>query len=168
MNRHLPTIVSTDGKSKPPPSRTKRGKGGAPGEEEEKILDRPVEIQGGWPVLSLVEMDFEFLLLGMVCAVVSARLIASFQRDLDGREIKIPTLPQETREGRGTQRLIHSESWGAPPFASPINFWGAPPLSRFVRQGGGFDFLYQRAKLPCAPACERSSVTQSRRYPRLR
>jgi len=31
----------------------------------------------------------------------------------------------------------------AQPFASLINFRGAPPLSRFVRQGGGLDFLCQ-------------------------
>ncbi len=29
----------------------------------------------------------------------------------------------------------------ARPFASPINFRGALPLSRFLRQGGGLDFL---------------------------
>jgi hypothetical protein len=38
----------------------------------------------------------------------------------------------------------HSKIGGlAQPFAGLINFRGAPSLSRFVRQGGGFDFLCQ-------------------------
>ena len=69
----------------------------------------------------------------------------------------------------GLRNVIFATDIGglARPFAQSNLAEGAPPLSRFVRQGGGFDFLSQEsnARLPSAPACVRSIAIRSPPHP---
>lgn len=66
--------------------------------------------------------------------------------------------------------VARQHGWGlAQAFGILIKYRGALPLSRFVRQGGVLDFLFQESndRLPSAPACVRSTATRSPRYPQL-